>query len=135
MAGVEGLNISGTAQLSKTFPSFRKPQDPLSCSQNVCDYHHNASERNLRWWWPRHSLANLSVACSLTRWAGCDSPCGICGAYSSAEEDFSQSRRIFPSIRDTTGFPYSHFYRKRAGVPGDIVSSKQKYRNKTEATG
>jgi hypothetical protein len=142
MAGVEGLHISGAAQLFKSLPSFMKPQDSLSRSQNVCDYYHNASDRNLRrrcWWWPCHNLANLSVACSWTRWAGCDSPCGICGAYSRDEKDFSQSRRIFRSFRDTTGFPYSHFYRKRAGqwtvVPGDIVSSKQKYRNKTEATG
>ena len=84
-----------------------------------------------------HTTTCKSVACSSTRWTGFNSPCGICGAYSSAEKGFSQSRRNFPSFRDTTSFPYSHFYRKRAGqwlgVPRDIVSSKQKYRNKTEA--
>ena len=60
MAGVEGVHISGAAQLFKTLPSFRIPQDSWSCSQNVCGYHHSASDRNLRsrCWWPRHNLAN-----------------------------------------------------------------------------
>ena len=103
-----GSHISGAAQVFKTLPSFRKPQHSLSCSHNVCNCHHSASDHNLRsrcWWWPRHNLANPSDACSSTREAGCDSPCGICGVYSGAEKGFSQSGRIFPSFRDTTGFP------------------------------
>ena len=108
MAGVEGLHISGTAQMFRTLLSFRKPQHSLPCSQNVCNYHHSTSDHNLHsrcWWWPRHNLANLSVACSSKRQAGCDSRCGICGVYCSAEKGFSQSRRMFSSFRDTTGFP------------------------------
>lgn len=51
-----------------------------------------------------------SISCLLLNAVGwVDSLCGICGAYSSAEKGFSQSRRIFPSFVIAPAF-HSHTF-------------------------